>query len=107
MSTYDELTRLDVNSPVSRIPNNKDQSTSNPTQNTTPVRNKLRVVSSGNPRSKLNRYPTREEIQEFSFTHKISQNFENLEELLADLRFEQRGKFEELYKTLNGMENSF
>jgi hypothetical protein len=67
MSTYDELTRLDSTSLLSNLPRKDNQSTSVPTQKTTPARNKPRNVSSGRPRSKLRRYPTREEIQEFSF----------------------------------------
>src|SRR3990172_2888440 len=67
MSTYDELTRLDSSSPVSTLLNDDNQLTSVPTQKPTSLRNKPRNVSSENPRKKLRKYPTREEIQEFSF----------------------------------------
>ena len=68
MSTYDELTRLDSKSPNSNPPANDDiESTSNLTQEITSERNKPRNVSSENPRKKNRKYPTREEIQEFSF----------------------------------------
>jgi len=67
MSTYDELTRLDVKSPSSNLPSGDSQYTSISTQETTPVRNKVRTVSSEIPRKKQRKYPTREEIQEFSF----------------------------------------
>jgi|GEM_PF-5851882 len=67
MSTYDELSRLDGNSPVSNLPKNDDQSTSVPTRTITPVGNQPRSLSSEIPRKKPSKYPTREEIQEFSF----------------------------------------
>lgn len=67
MRTYDELTRLDSKSPISIPPSDNNQSTSILTQDITPERYKPRIVSSENPRNKLRKYPTREEIQEFSF----------------------------------------
>ena len=67
MSTYDELTRLEGNSPVLGLHGIEKISTSIPTQNTTPARKKSRTISSDKARKKQRRYPTREEIQEFSF----------------------------------------
>jgi hypothetical protein len=61
MSTYDELNNLDSKSPVLNLP------ASNSTQEITPARDKPRASSSENPRKKYSKYPTREEIQEFSF----------------------------------------
>ena len=67
MSTYDELTRLDSKSPIAIPPGDDNQSTSIVTQQITSGSNKPRNDSSDNPRNKLRKYPTREEIQEFSF----------------------------------------
>jgi hypothetical protein len=67
MSTYDELSRLDNQSPTSSFPTGENQHTSKVTQENTPEREKPRNTSSDIPRKKFRKYPTREEIQEFSF----------------------------------------
>jgi hypothetical protein len=67
MSTYDELSRLDSKSPASSLPREGNQPTSMVTQEITSEREKSRNSSSDNPRKGKNKYPTREEIQEFSF----------------------------------------
>jgi hypothetical protein len=67
MSTYDELFRLDSKSPISSLPREGNQPTSIVTQEITQELEKPRTASSENPRNKFRKYPTREEIQEFSF----------------------------------------
>jgi hypothetical protein len=67
MSTYDELSRLGNKSPISNYSRVDNSSASIATQEITLERDKPRIASSENPRKKTSKYPTREEIQEFSF----------------------------------------
>lgn len=67
MSTYDELSRLDTQSPTSSLPRVDEKSTPLVTQETTRTLDISRNASSDIPRKKFSKYPTREEIQEFSF----------------------------------------
>ena len=67
MSTYDELTKLEIKSPISNLSNRGNQSTQKTAQDITQERKKLRDNSSENARKNSRKYPTRDEIQEFSF----------------------------------------
>ena len=67
MSTYDELTKLERKSPISNIPRGGNISPQKATQESTQKREKPRNGSSENPRKKSQRFPTRDEVQEFSF----------------------------------------
>jgi hypothetical protein len=97
MSTYDELTRLDSKSPISNFSTSDDQSTSNLTQEITSERDKPRIVSSENPRKKNRKYPTREEIQEFSFRLRDQLKVK----LQAEVPHRWQKELEELARELN------
>jgi hypothetical protein len=67
MSTYDELTKLERKSPISNIPRGGNKSPQKATQESTQEREKPSNGSSEDSRKKSQRFPTRDEIQEFSF----------------------------------------
>ena len=98
MSTYDELSKLDNKSPVSEMPSKKvGKSTSKNTKSITRDMEKSRDKSSDNSRIKSRDFPTRDEIQEFSFR----QRDELKVKVQAEVPHKWQRELEEIARQLN------